>query len=266
MSPRARATAIGAFLAWGAACGGAEFTSGGDEDGGTSADAPAPPPVDAGGSGDSPAPPRDAPSHADVVAFGDAVGSADARSIDASPPDSPATRPHRIFVSSTGFAANFGGLSGADAQCQLLANAVPLGGTWAAWLSSSTTSAASRLTHGLGPYTLINGTVVAASFADLISGTIKAPINVNEKGGAPPTVAVACAATNAPLVWTGTTPQGTISTGDYQCADWTSQAAGPGAVWGGATFTDGEWTNWCSSVGPASTACTITAALYCIEQ
>ncbi|MCB1058064.1 MAG: hypothetical protein KDD11_21405, partial [Acidobacteria bacterium] len=52
-----------------------------------------------------------------------------------------------VFVTSVGHDGNFGGLAGADAFCQSLADAVSLGGTFKAWLSDSTTSPADRFAH-----------------------------------------------------------------------------------------------------------------------
>ena len=69
---------------------------------------------------------------------------------------SPTPAPKRVFVTSTTYKGNLGGLAGADAKCQTRANAASLGGTWKAWLSDSTTSAASRLTQSVSGYILLN--------------------------------------------------------------------------------------------------------------
>ncbi len=57
----------------------------------------------------------------------------------------------RIFVTSTLYSGNLGGLSGADAKCLTAAQSVNLPGTWKAWLSSSTINAIDRIAE-VGPW------------------------------------------------------------------------------------------------------------------
>src|SRR4029077_17175057 len=66
-----------------------------------------------------------------------------------------------VFVSSATYGGgNLGGLTGADPKCQSLATAAVLPGTYKAWLSDDTTSAASRLTHSTNPYVLVDGKTI----------------------------------------------------------------------------------------------------------
>jgi hypothetical protein len=51
----------------------------------------------------------------------------------------------RTFVTSTLQLGTFGGLAGGDAICQARADAATLGGTWRAWLSTSTVDARDRI-------------------------------------------------------------------------------------------------------------------------
>jgi len=51
----------------------------------------------------------------------------------------------RVFVTSSSWNGNLGGLSGAGAKCQQAADAAGLGGTWVAWLSDSTYDAKDRI-------------------------------------------------------------------------------------------------------------------------
>ena len=51
----------------------------------------------------------------------------------------------RMFVTSTFHSGPIGGLAVADSICQTRADAVPLGGTWKAWLSTSTVNAVDRI-------------------------------------------------------------------------------------------------------------------------
>lgn len=106
----------------------------------------------------------------------------------------------RVFLSSTGSTANLGGVTGANAKCQALADAAKLGGTWAAWLStSSTDDPSSRFSHSVGPYRLLDGTILAGDWNELVSGTLRAPIQIEENGH---TIALPVE------VWTGTSSNG----------------------------------------------------------
>src|SRR5262249_23852873 len=78
-----------------------------------------------------------------------------------------------VFVSSTTYTGNLGGLSGADAKCQSLATSAGHTGTFKAWLSDDLVDAKSRLTHAMMPYVLVDGTIVATGFNDLTSGTLR---------------------------------------------------------------------------------------------
>jgi hypothetical protein len=159
----------------------------------------------------------------------------------------------RVFVSSqpAPSGANLGGLTGADAFCQSVANTHQLGGTWKAWLSDPTTSASARLAHAAVPYVLLDGSTVAADWSALTSGTLAHTINLSEDG----TVHTAILE-----VWTATTSAGTYS--GRSCSAWTSNAPGSTtADVGLSSQTNGDWTNrfqqYCDRTN---------VHLYCIEQ
>jgi cysteine-rich repeat protein len=71
----------------------------------------------------------------------------------------PATR--IVFVTSEIYTGNLGGLAGADAKCQSLADAAGLPGNYMAWLSTGASSPSTRFTQSPNPYVLVNGTKVA---------------------------------------------------------------------------------------------------------
>ena len=160
--------------------------------------------------------------------------------------------PCRVFLSSIRYAGNLGGLSGADAKCQGLADAAGLPGSYQAWLSDSTSSPSSRFVPSTGPYQLINGTTIAANFTDLVDGTLLAPINVTETGGG---------VGSSEVTWTHT-----LSTGngggdaDSHCANWSSSAPVAAGDYGHATQLGQEWT----FVSEAS--CSNFFHLYCFQQ
>jgi hypothetical protein len=169
-----------------------------------------------------------------------------------------------VFVSSKLSTGNLGGLAGADATCQSLATKAGLPGTYKAWLSSQSTDAASRLTHGSVPYKLVDGSLVANDWSTLVSGTLLHAIDKTESNGAPPTGTVGTAggcAGSDPLAWTNTNDVGTHL--GPSCNDWTSTAGNVSYV-GAADMTSGSWTWDCTAVG--SGVCAATAALYCVQQ
>ena len=79
-----------------------------------------------------------------------------------------------FFVTSTnpGKGGNLGGLAGADAHCQSLAQAAGAGGkTWRAYLSTNTVNAKDRI--GNGPWYNAKGQLIAQNVADLHSANNK---------------------------------------------------------------------------------------------
>src|SRR6185369_8943915 len=65
------------------------------------------------------------------------------------------------FVSSSTANGAIGGLDPADARCQSLAQNAGLLGTYRAWLSTNTVSAAMHLNHSAVPYRRTDGVLVA---------------------------------------------------------------------------------------------------------
>lgn len=162
--------------------------------------------------------------------------------------------PKRVFTTATteyyiGTGTNhFQGLAGADAICQSRANGANLGGTWKAWLSSSTQSASQRLTHTGSPYQLVDGTVVAFDWTELTSGTLAHRIDENETSQQ----------WTSAVHWTSTSAGGGALTST--CSDWTSNSASMPVEYGDNSYLDSRWTD----IMP--TTCADHMSLYCIEQ
>jgi hypothetical protein len=166
----------------------------------------------------------------------------------------------RVFITSTIYTPDFGGLAGADAACQARATAAGLGGTFRAWISDTTGSAATRLVHGEGPYVLLDGTQIARDWADLTDGTLAHTINMTEMRG--PAPAPSPVILMEQTVWTGTQANGMAATGD-QCANWTVTTGSHVATEGRSDMSDMTWTNSRSwSGGP----CGWMRPLYCFEN
>ncbi|MCA9715077.1 MAG: DUF4215 domain-containing protein [Myxococcales bacterium] len=164
----------------------------------------------------------------------------------------------RAFVSSQLFSGDMGGLMGADASCQQLADQAGLPGTYLAWLSTFTTSPAARFTHWVGRYVRVDGVVIADDWDDLVDGSLDAPLNLDEQGNPPPNGAPC--GMNPRAVWTNTSADGTKAPGGNTCQGWTSDGAGPGhhGLW---DKLDDTWTDACSGG-----SCAVLNPIYCVEQ
>lgn len=164
----------------------------------------------------------------------------------------------RVFITSATHDGNLGGLAGGDAFCQALADAQGLGGTFRMWLSDATGSPSTRFVQSADPYYLLNGTMVASSYADLVDGTLLAAINVNEAGG--------LVASNVPF--TGTNSDGTAIQGggaaQDNCSGWTSAASGNHGWTGNSDGADITWTVSSNSGSPRQ--CNVLHRFYCFEQ
>jgi hypothetical protein len=136
-----------------------------------------------------------------------------------------------FFVTSAGpgKGGDLGGLSGADAHCQQLAQAAGAGGkTWHAYLSTQGAGAVNAKDRiGKGPWTNAKGIVVAKDVADLHSANNKLTKQtalsekgdvINGRGDTP----------NRHDILTGSQPDGTAFGGseDRTCRNWTSSTQG----------------------------------------
>ncbi len=112
---------------------------------------------------------------------------------------------------------NLGGLDGADATCQALADAVGQGDcTWRAYLSTSTVDARDRI--GTGPWENSAGDVIAASVEALHTDGLSNgdPQHVLDENGAE-------VPGNEHDILTGSNEDGTLLE-DATCLDWTSNS------------------------------------------
>ena len=150
--------------------------------------------------------------------------------------------PMSFFVTSVskGDGANYGGLAGADAYCQSLAQAAGRGNVrWAAYLSTQGAGAVNaRDRIGQGPWHNSRGAMVAANLAELHGDTVDVArmgnrINKNnsrtEKGD---TVKGVGDMPNEHDILTGSQPDGRAFTDgmDHTCSNYTSNVAARGNV------------------------------------
>jgi len=134
-----------------------------------------------------------------------------------------------FFITSAGpgDGANLGGLEGADAHCQKLAEAAGASGkTWHAYLSSSTANARDRI--GSGPWYNVKGELIANNLDELHgdankiskqTGLTESGNPVNGRGDEP----------NTHDILTGSNADGTVAAG-MTCDDWTNNGAGQAFV------------------------------------
>ncbi len=145
------------------------------------------------------------------------------------------------------------GVGAYDTICNQLAKASPIAGVssrkFLAWMSTSAASAAARTGAAsfTGRYELVDGTMVAQTGADLLDGTLVAPINRDEKNF--------FQAGKSP--WTGTMPDGALATGE-NCDDWTGSASAS-VTRGSTSAATSAWTK------NGTTTCSGDAPIYCFE-
>lgn len=136
-----------------------------------------------------------------------------------------------FFVTSVGKGdgANLGGLAGADAHCQALAEAAgSTGKTWRAYLSTNGAGGVNAKDRiGSGPWYNVNGTLVARSVDHLhYSNVLLTKENsLTEKGG---TVNGVGDTPNEHDILTGTNADGTAS--EFTCNNWSSNGDGAAVV------------------------------------
>jgi hypothetical protein len=130
-----------------------------------------------------------------------------------------------FFITSAGSGdgANLGGLAGADAICQRLADAAGSSGkTWHAYLSAEGVNAKDRI--GAGPWQNFKGDVIATDVAALHSDAN----NINKQTGLTETGATLNGLGDKPNqhdMLTGSNADGTLAAGQT-CSDWTSDSDG----------------------------------------
>jgi hypothetical protein len=160
-----------------------------------------------------------------------------------------------VFVTSTLFNGNTGGLAGADEKCQAKADgpaSIVPEGTYLAWLSDGTDSPDTRFTKSSHPYILPDGTKIAEDFADLTDGSLLHPINVDETG----------TRVGKLNIWTGTNSDGTTAQDHLTCDKWTADPVAKFRGTGGSTSEDGKlWSEY-----SGRTICTKRRKLWCFQQ
>ena len=137
-----------------------------------------------------------------------------------------------FFLTSAGpgNGADLGGLAGADAHCQSLADAAGAGSrTWRAYLSTDSVNAKDRI--GDGPWHNAKGVLVASDVADLHSDSA----NMNKESALDENGNIIKGSGDSPNrhdILTGTRLDGTAfdDGDDHTCSNWTSNGEGSAHV------------------------------------
>jgi len=157
-----------------------------------------------------------------------------------------------VFVTSTKYDGNLGGITGADAKCQESAFAAGLPGEYKAWIADGFTAPLWSFNQPpLASYVRVDGASIANGWADLVDGTLANSISYDENGDpiSYPDVSV----------WTGVNQYG--SYGGQNCLGWTD-ITGLGNV-GDALMTNAEWT---IIYFGGTVTCSTSNSLYCFQQ
>lgn len=200
-------------------------------------------------------------THTSLLVVASALTIAHATAVAQGAPAAQPAAPMTFFVTSVGKGdgANLGGLVGADAHCQALADAVGLatlvGRTWHAYLSAvgadgKPINARDRI--GAGPWHNAKGALIAANVADLHGDIVRDRNQMNkvnaltEKGLAVNGVGDT---PNMHDMLTGSDSFGRAMGGtfDTSCANYTSSAATGSAMVGHHDRTGGGNTSWNSA-------------------
>ncbi len=175
--------------------------------------------------------------------------------------------PKTIFVTSTSFQGDFGGLEAADTICQGLADgplSIVPAGDYVAVLSTGEVNAIARVTPTSGPYIRPDGAIVAANFAALFSTPEQNPtsnrrdlihrVNMDAMGGDVADEGV----------WTGSFANGTGGGGGLHCQTiaggaWSSNSFDDQGELGLTSRRDEAW------LGIGSEDCNLPQRLYCAQ-
>ncbi len=165
-----------------------------------------------------------------------------------------------VFITQGSYTGDLGGVAGADAKCQVEADAAGLPGTYKAWISTDSASPAEDFTKSPSRYILPDGKVVADSWDDLTDGTLDNRISVTAAGGS-----------SIKMTWTNTRTSGHMYAEYYECQAWTDTVGStdysvapvvsnrPGKV-GSTTYSDSRWTY------NGNASCAHSYGLYCFQQ
>lgn len=166
----------------------------------------------------------------------------------------------RVFVTSTQYDGNLGGIAGADEKCQARADAANLGGTWKAIISDTTTTAIARLKNRAKPVYNLSGKLVFTPGVPIFRSGTGTTVSQPFESELVNSVWFTELGTVAPqtTTWTGSYSAGNSSTNN--CTNWTSNSAGVNGQCGDNQSKSSTWIQ----IGTSS-PCNTLLPLYCLE-
>lgn len=192
--------------------------------------------------------------------------------------------PRRVFVTRTAYSGDLksagaaaDGLAGADALCAIAAQSTSLGGTWRAWLSTTTVKAQDRIV-GDGPWVDLKGNVVFNNKANFFTGPLRR-IEYDERGDTT-VVRFTTGETQGVTVWSGTTSNLTVTRASFgamemlTCLDWTTDDRLEMGGFGTSDNSDNGWTEFMTGFVPegavgheeGAAQCNSKGHLLCFEE
>ena len=159
-----------------------------------------------------------------------------------------------VFVTSQAYSGNLGGIRGAHDICNSHAAAAGLQGEFKAWLTTIGNFPVRDFYKSSGAYILVDGTVIAYNFYDLIDESLLKAINIDEIGDH----------VSSARVWTNTNAEGepdSTSSANH-CRFWSSASAAYDADYGLTVSITKVWTDYFDSTA----TCNEANRLYCFEQ
>ncbi len=184
--------------------------------------------------------------------------------------------PKRVFVTRTAYSGDLksagaaaDGLAGADALCGIAAQSMSLGGTWRAWLSTTTVKAQDRIV-GDGPWVDLHGDIVFNNKANFFTGPLRA-IAFDERGDST-VIEFTSGDTQGVAVWSGTTsalavtraPLGAMEM--LTCLDWTENDGAQRGGFGTSDNSNNGWTEFRAGVVPVGAASAADGAVQCNSE
>lgn len=159
--------------------------------------------------------------------------------------------PNWVFFDRGPYQGNLGGLAGADADCNAVAQKHDLTGHYVAYLSSSTQLARDRFRAGAHGWLLVDGEPVVDTLDDLVGHKMRVPIYRDADG-------TSAVDTNNGA-WTGTLGDGTIA--PDTCLDWTVATASDNGKQGNPSWGGRNWSDFGQPQCKAQ-----NRGLYCFED
>lgn len=163
----------------------------------------------------------------------------------------------RVFVTSTSYNGNLGGLAGADTKCQIRADAAGLGGVWKAILSDNNVAARDRIGYDWDVLVTVGGRPVTTKW-EIWNGFLANHLNMTEFNNPVGT---------GNFTWSATGSSGESNNiTDVSCQNWTYDGGSQIGTTGDPNVKSQDWMMDMAAPFISPLCSTPLSRLYCIEQ